>query len=176
MRCFVILILPILSFFTSCKTFVPVIKMKDVDQVTLTASKKVKVFVLGQDPGEYEYIDSITAWSAKHLLTDPPATRGDAIAQAKVICVRKGGDALMNLTFDEQGTDTWGTNAWESISLSADVIKLSPKTIPNTQKTSAPQPLSTQTERSKKLLDMYLNKEITKDEYFELRKDIQKTE
>jgi hypothetical protein len=28
----------------------------------------------------------------------------------------------MNVAFDNQGTDTWGTNAWESISLSADVV------------------------------------------------------
>ena len=49
---------------------------------------------------------------------------GNAIAQAKVICIQKGGNALMNVNFDDQGTDTWGTNAWESIALSADVIKV----------------------------------------------------
>lgn len=163
----------------SCGTRVPVVKMQNIDPATLAKSKRVKVYVLGQDPGEFEYIDSITAWSVKHMLYDPPATRGNAIGQAKVICVEKGGDALMNVTFDEQGTDTWGTNAWESISLSADVIKL--KNTPNAQNkisnNSMPvsRPKATYEDKKKQLLDMYLQKEITKEEYFELRRELDKT-
>jgi hypothetical protein len=167
----------VLSFLCSCGTRVPVVKMQNIDPATLAKSKRVKVYVLGQDPGEFEYIDSITAWSVKHMLYDPPATRGNAIEQAKVICVEKGGDAIMNVTFDEQGTDTWGTNAWESISLSADVIKLknTPKTQNKVSNSSTPVSEPNDFEAKKKqLLDMYLKKEISKEEYYDLRRELEK--
>ena len=115
----------LLIFLSGCGTFVPVVNLHKVTPQTLAASKSVKLYMLGQQPpSDFEYIDSITAWSVKHMLYDPPATKGNAIAQAKVICIQKGGNALMNISFDAQGTDTWGTNAWESIALSADVIKI----------------------------------------------------
>jgi hypothetical protein len=118
-------LLPLLFVTPSCGTFVPVVDINKTDPQVLAASKAVKIYMLGQDtPSSFEYIDSITAWSVKHLLWDPPATKGNAIAQAKIICIQKGGNALINVGFDDQGTDTWGTNAWESIALSADVVKI----------------------------------------------------
>jgi hypothetical protein len=105
--------------------YVPVIDLNKIDPQVLAQAGKVKMFLLGQEtPKNYEFIDSITAWSVKHWLTDPPATKGNAIQQAKVICIQKGGNALINATFDYQGTDTFGTGAWESIALSTDIVKL----------------------------------------------------
>ena len=118
-------LLVITTLLTGCGTFVPVVELDKVNPEVLGKSKSVRIYMLGQDtPKDYEFIDSITAWSVKHRLHHPPATKGNAIQQAKVICIQKGGDTLINATFDKQGTDTWGTNAWESIALSADVVRL----------------------------------------------------
>lgn len=110
---------------SACGTRVPVIQLDEVPKQTLADAQKVDVYLIGQEtPTDYQYVESIVSYSVKHLLTDPPATKGNALMQAKVMCVQKGGNALMNVSFDSQGTDAWGTNAWESITCTGDVVKL----------------------------------------------------
>ena len=87
----------------------------------LDLASKVKVLEPGQNPGEFKFIKRITIWSVPFGLNHPLVTREDALDRAKKDCVKRMGDTLMNLTFDER-TDTKGNKI---ISLSADIIKVS---------------------------------------------------
>ena len=109
----------------SCGPFVPVIDLRAVAPDVLDASGRVRVVTIDQRAPEVErFIGAITTYSVKSKLWDPPATRGNALAQARVKCVELGGNALINVTFDAQGTDPLGTNAWESVTCSCDVVVL----------------------------------------------------
>jgi S1-C subfamily serine protease len=118
-----ILLLSMGVFFSGCKAFVPVIDLKKVDAKTLSQAGKVKVFFLGQKNPDFDFIDSITTYSVQNKVWDPPATKGNATQQARVLCVRKGGNALVNATFDAKGT-SFSINSWETWVLSADVVRL----------------------------------------------------
>jgi uncharacterized protein YbjQ (UPF0145 family) len=58
------------------------------------------------------------------LLTDPPATQGDALQQLQVRVMRLGGNAVGNVTFDTRGTDTLGTNCWQTVTASGLALRL----------------------------------------------------
>jgi uncharacterized protein YbjQ (UPF0145 family) len=66
----------------------------------------------------------LTAYSCKHLTTDPPASRGDALEQLQIQAARAGANALINLTFDTRGTDVFGTNCWETVQASGTAVRL----------------------------------------------------
>ena len=62
---------------TSCAPRVKVIKLSDLSPEVLTEASKVQVFRLDNPtpkPDIEKYVGEITAYSCKHLMTDPPAT------------------------------------------------------------------------------------------------------
>lgn len=69
-------------------------------------------------------VGAVTATSCKNKTWEPPATRGDALLQLRIKAAELGANALTNVLFDEQGTDAWGTNCWQSITASADAVLL----------------------------------------------------
>ena len=96
-------------------------RLENFREHILDRANKVKVLEPGQNPGEFKFIKRITIWSVPFGLNHPLVTREDALDRAKKDCVKRMGDTLMNLTFDER-TDTKGNKI---ISLSADIIKVS---------------------------------------------------
>lgn len=108
----------------ACVPFVEVIDINKVDPATLTRASMVRTYSLGQDvPQSYTAIAPISAFSCKHLQTDPPASKGDALLQLQLKALEVGGSAIINVTFDSRGTDALGTNCWETVQASGVAIR-----------------------------------------------------
>ena len=110
---------------SSCGPKVDVLDLSTVDQKILTEASKVQIFKLDNAQPKLEiekYVGEITAYSCKHLSWDPPASKGDALKQLKVKAVRQGANGVIDITFDARGTDTFGTNCWESVQASGTAV------------------------------------------------------
>ncbi len=110
---------------TSCGPRVKVTKLSDISPEILTEASKVQVFRLDNPtpkPDIEKYVGEITAYSCKHLVWDPPASKGDALKQLKVEAVQAGANGIIDINFDSRGTDTWGTNCWESVQASGTAV------------------------------------------------------
>ena len=104
---------------SSCGPFVEVTDTNKLSPATLNAASKVNVFMLGQNgPKNYKVIAPVSAFSCKHLITDPPASKGDALLQLQIKALEIGASAVLNVAFDTRGTDTFGTNCWETVQAS----------------------------------------------------------
>lgn len=103
--------------FTGCGTFVPVRDLKEIPPNVVADAVRVKVYTIdnARIPDDFEVLEEITAYSCKHLLTDPPASKGDALKRLQIEAVYVGANAIINVTFDTRGTDAYGTNCWESV-------------------------------------------------------------
>jgi uncharacterized protein YbjQ (UPF0145 family) len=109
-----------------CSTFVPVTDVSQVPKAQLREAAHVRVFVLGGNqacPEVAEYLGDVTAYSCKHLLTDPPASKGDALTQLRLKVLDLGADGVIDVSFDRRGTGAWGTNCWESVQASGTAVK-----------------------------------------------------
>jgi uncharacterized protein YbjQ (UPF0145 family) len=110
---------------SSCGPRVDVINFKTVEPSVLAKASRVQIFKLDNaqpKPEIDQYIGEITAYSCKHLTWDPPASKGDALKQLKVKAVNMGANGVIDITFDSRGTDTWGTNCWESVQASGTAV------------------------------------------------------
>ena len=56
------------------------------------------------------------------MMTDPPASKGDALLQLRLRASELGADTILDITFDTRGTDPFGTNCWESVQASGMAI------------------------------------------------------
>ncbi len=122
----IILSLVLLFTMSGCGTFVPVIDVTTVPKDTMQQAFRIKVYETNSTtnyPEISEYIGNITAYSCKHMLYDPPASKGDALIQLRLKAVEVGADCVIDLTYDSRGTDTWGTNCWESVQASGVAVK-----------------------------------------------------
>jgi uncharacterized protein YbjQ (UPF0145 family) len=45
------------------------------------------------------------------------------LTQLKLKALDLGADGIIDITFDTRGTDTWGTNCWESVQASGVAVK-----------------------------------------------------
>lgn len=98
---------------------VEVVDTNEIEQATLNRAAGITVYQAGQTvPRSLTVISPISAYSCKHVLWDEPASRGDALLQLQVKALELGATAITNLTFDARGTDTLGTNCWESVNAS----------------------------------------------------------
>ena len=123
MKQILVMMTAVLTCGTGCTVTMPVVDLEKVDKQTIEAAAKVKVFLIGKQAPEFEFVESITTYSTRVRGIDPPATRGNALKQAQVLCAQKGGDALVNVTFSEKGADV-AINSWETWILNADVVRL----------------------------------------------------
>ncbi len=113
---------------SGCSPFVPVVNIKDVPPDQLQQSYRIKTYTTeaGANYPEVEiYIGDIVGYSCKLLMTDPPASKGDALTQLRLKALELGADGIINITFDSRGTDTFGTNCWESVQASGVAVKFS---------------------------------------------------
>ena len=90
-------------------------KISEVPPAELQASLSVQVVdqTLAQPTKIARYIGPVEAWSCKFMMTSKPATKSDAIAQLRVKALRMGANAVIGVTYDNKGTDAFGTNCWE---------------------------------------------------------------
>jgi uncharacterized protein YbjQ (UPF0145 family) len=111
---------------SGCATFVPVTDVSKVPKEILQEAYKIKTFTAGSDvnyPNIKEYLGDITAYSCKHLMTDPPASKGNALTQLRLKALELGANGIIDVTFDSRGTDVWGTNCWESVQASGVAVR-----------------------------------------------------
>lgn len=120
----------ILAFCTfllvGCGTFVPVQNVSEVPDDELQAAYKIETYTVGSDKSGLdvaEYLGDITAYSCKHMMWDPPASKGNALTQLKLKALDMGAEGIIDVTFDSRGTDTFGTNCWESVQASGMAVK-----------------------------------------------------
>lgn len=114
------------SFISGCATFVPVTDVSKVSKDQLRQASQIRIFTLESStayPEIAESLGDITAYSCKHLLTDPPASKGDALTQLKLKALEMGANGIIDVTFDRRGTDAWGTNCWESVQVSGVAVR-----------------------------------------------------
>ncbi len=93
----------------------------------MTQASAIRVYQFGSNeakPQIAEYLGPVEAYSCKHLLWDPPASKGNALQQLRVKAAQMQADAIMDVNFDERGTDTWGTNCWETIQATGVAVRL----------------------------------------------------
>ncbi|MDB4070587.1 YbjQ family protein [Candidatus Pelagibacter sp.] len=110
---------------SSCGPRVDVINLSTVEPDVLAKASKLQIFKLDNaqpKPEIDQYIGELTAYSCKHLTWDPPASKGDALKQLKIKAVRAGANGVIDITFDSRGTDTFGTNCWESVQASGTAV------------------------------------------------------
>lgn len=110
----------------SCAPFVDRMKISEIPPAELQASLSVQVIdqTLPQPTNIETIIGPVEAWSCKHLMTSKPATQSDAIAQLRVKALRMGANAVIGVTYDRQGTDTLGTNCWETVHAAGTAVRL----------------------------------------------------
>ena len=104
---------------------IPQRDLSSVPQSTIIDASKVRVFTVENSsyPKNFELLGEITAYSAKKLMTDPPASKGDALKRLQIEAVEKGANGIINVTFDVRGTDTWGTGCWETVQASGSAVR-----------------------------------------------------
>jgi uncharacterized protein YbjQ (UPF0145 family) len=101
---------------TSCAPFVERVDMRSVSASERLASSSVQIVYAGaQYTKPSRIIGDVEAYSCKHLVTDPPANKGNALQQLRLKAYRMGANAVLDTVFDTRGTDTWGTNCWETV-------------------------------------------------------------
>ena len=108
-----------------CGAFVPVQDVSKVDSETMQKAYKVKTFNANSNmsyPEVKNYYGPIVAFSCKGMLYDPPASKGDALIQLRLKAVELGANGIIDITFDTRGTDTWGTNCWETVQASGTAV------------------------------------------------------
>jgi uncharacterized protein YbjQ (UPF0145 family) len=117
--------LALLGFLTACvPPMVEVMNVSNVDKAERAAAFEVEIYYLREEHPKAGFIDNITANSCKHMLTDAPSTKGNALEQLRIKAYRLGADAVVNVYCDGHDTDTWGTNCWNSVTCSGDAVKL----------------------------------------------------
>ena len=118
-------VLLIVLLLAACAPFVPVVDLNSVSKVDKDAAMKIRVFTVesGDHPEVESLLGSITAYSCKHWMTDPPASKGDALTRLRMEALRLGANGIIDITFDSRGTDTWGTNCWETVQASGSAVR-----------------------------------------------------
>lgn len=111
---------------SACSPFVDTMKVGEIPPAELQASLAVQVIdqTLPQPTGIDRYIGPVEAWSCKHMMTSKPATKSDAIEQLRVKAMRMGANAVIGVTYDTKGTDTLGTNCWETVHAAGTAVRL----------------------------------------------------
>ena len=99
--------------------------MVDVTDLTTVGAEKIRLaseiptYTFQQiAPSNYKVIAPVTAYSCKSNLYDPPASKGNALLQLQLKALDQKANAIVNVTFDTRGTDTFGTNCWETVQAS----------------------------------------------------------
>ena len=116
-----------LLLITGCAPLVPVADLSKVPPADLTEMMKIRVFTVGSGtsyPPISSVLGEVSAYSCKHLVTDPPSSKGDALKRLRLEALKLQADAIIDVTFDTRGTDALGTNCWETVHASGQAVKL----------------------------------------------------
>jgi uncharacterized protein YbjQ (UPF0145 family) len=114
-----------ISGLSGCGPMVPVVKMDN-----LTPQEKHDVAQMAIYDGsqllnmKYKILNIVEGISCKNKVWDHAATKSDAINQAKYWAKQAGADGVANVQCDNPRGTTTSYNCWESITCTAEAIKL----------------------------------------------------
>ena len=128
-------VLLILSQIPICLSLIgcvgPLIPVKKLDELPLDTKRNVlslPIYNENQLAGkQYQVLNVVEGISCKNKTWDPAATKTDAINQAKYWASEMGADGLMNIQCEQPRGTTTTYNCWESITCTAQAIKLQGK-------------------------------------------------
>ena len=104
---------------------VPVVKMDEVPLAQKREVLSIPIYNESQLIGkDYQIINIVEGISCKNKTWDPAATKTDAINQAKYWAYEMGAEALMNIQCEHPRGTTTTYNCWESITCTAQAIKM----------------------------------------------------
>ena len=101
---------------------VPVEDLANVSSEIVAESSRVAIYLVGDNVSFQQMLGPVEAYSCKHLTSDPPASKGDALKRLRLNAYRLGANAIVDVTFDSKGTDAFGTNCWESVFASGNAV------------------------------------------------------
>jgi len=126
-----LILLTLLLSFTGCGIHVPVIDVTTVTPATMQQVHSIRVVELNStstNPESFETLGSITAYSCRKMLNDPPASRGDALLQLRLNAVAIGADGIKDLTYEPSTNTSICLNCWETVKASGVAVKFRQKT------------------------------------------------
>jgi uncharacterized protein YbjQ (UPF0145 family) len=113
------------ALLAGCGAMVPVVKQDDLTAQQRREVNEVAIFNSAQLVGkDFTVLNIVEGISCKNKTWDPAATRSDAIFQARYWAKQMGADGITNLQCDHPRGTTTTYNCWESITCSAEAIKL----------------------------------------------------
>ena len=109
----------------ACAPFVPVADLDEVPASQKQESLRIRVYTVGSEnyPEIERHLAPVTAYSCKFLMTDPPASKGEALSRLRLEASKLNADGIIDVTFDTRGADAWGTNCWESVQASGTAVR-----------------------------------------------------
>jgi uncharacterized protein YbjQ (UPF0145 family) len=112
-------------FLSGCGAMVPTIKIAEMPIEQRRAVNALEILNTNQLIGKnYSIITIVEGISCKNKTWDPPATKTDALFQTKHWAREAGADAITNIQCDSPRGTTVTYNCWESITCTAEAIKL----------------------------------------------------
>jgi len=124
-----ILLLVLIILLSGCVSVGPLVPVKQMDKIPLEQKRKILSLPIYNESQlfnkSYMIINIVEGISCKNKTWDPAATKTDAINQAKYWAYEMGVDALMNIKCEYPRGTTTTYNCWESITCTAQAIKLS---------------------------------------------------
>ena len=107
----------------------PLVPVKNMEEVPLQLRREVLSMPIYNESQlfqkQYSIVNIVEGISCKNKTWDPAATKTDAINQAKYWAYEMGADALLNIQCDLPRGTTTSYNCWESITCTAQAIKVS---------------------------------------------------
>ena len=115
----------LISFLAGCVG--PFVSIKDISHLPAETKSLVLAMSIYNEgqlyDKKYKIINIVEGISCKNKVWDHPATKTDAINQAKYWAFEIGADALLNIQCDYPRGTTTTYNCWESITCTAQAIK-----------------------------------------------------
>lgn len=111
---------------SGCAPFVPVADLSKLSPAESAEMMRVRIYTIDGNasyPQVSVVLGEVSAYSCKHYLSDPPASKGDALKRLRLEAMKLQADAVVDVTFDIRGTDTWGTNCWETVYANGQAVK-----------------------------------------------------
>lgn len=106
----------------------PLVNVKNIDKLPAETKRSVLSMPIYNEAQlvnkKYDIINVVEGISCKNKMWDHPATKTDAINQAKYWAFEMGADALLNIQCEYPRGTTTTYNCWESITCIAQAIKL----------------------------------------------------
>ena len=106
----------------------PLVPVKKIDELPVSIKREVLAMPIYNESQligkQYKVINIVEGISCKNKTWDPAATKTDAINQAKYWAHEMGADALLNIQCEFPRGTTTTYNCWESITCTAQAIKL----------------------------------------------------